>query len=98
MLKAPKRTPYLRKPRAGGLVERLDLAGDSVAAQHAERLDHAEGEAAGEAGEVRRFAQRDERREPAVELGGKPSLDAAQHLLALGRPEMLIGKAAGSWA
>ena len=49
-------------------------------------------EAAGKAGEIRGFAQRHERRELGVELGGEPSLDAAQDLLALDGTEMLIGQ------
>ena len=98
MLKAPKRTPYLRKLPAGALIERLDLGGDRVAAEHAERLRQPIGEAAGEAGQIGGIVQRDERREPSAELRGKPSLDAPRDAFALGRPKMLVGEQLQSWA
>ena len=98
MLKAPKRTPYWRKLARAVWSSALTSLDDRVAAKHAERLDHAEGEAAGKPGEIRSFAQRDERRELGVELGGEPSLDAAQDLLALDGTKMLVGRKAGSSA
>ena len=68
-----------------GLVEGLDLGRRRVAAEDAEILGQAEGEAAGEARQILCLAERHQRLEPRVEMGGKPGFEAFHHALAVGR-------------
>src|SRR5262249_11720416 len=77
---------------AGALIERLDFICHDMAAKYAERLDEPKCQTAGKPGEIGGFAQPKEGAEPRVELGGQPSLDAPQDLLAFAWTKMLVGK------
>ena len=80
------------KLRARRLVERLDLGGRRLAAQHAEIFRQLIGKPAGEARQVGRLAQHHERRDLAAQLGVEPGFQPLQHPLAVRGREMLVGK------
>ena len=80
------------KLRARRLVERLDLGGRRLAAQHAEIFRQLIGEPAGEARQVGGLAQHHERRELGAKLGVEPGFQPLQHPLAVRGREMLVGE------
>ena len=71
----------LAQAGAAVLVEGLDLVGDLGARQHAERLDQAEGDAAGHAGQRLVVAERDQRREVQRDPAVDPVAEAGADLL-----------------
>ena len=71
----------LPEGRPAVLVEALHLLGDLAARQHAERLDEAEGDAAGHAAQALVVAERDQRREMLGDAAVEPVAEPALHLL-----------------
>ena len=83
--------PYLRRPRSRRLVETLDVFGDLLPLQHAERLDDLEGDAAGDAGDVFGGGKREQRTEQPLDMVLEPEIEPRLHRVARRAGELLVG-------
>ena len=79
----------LAQLRARGLIEGLHLLVDRVAANDTEVLDHAEGDAACEAGYVFSFVDLDEWLQSLADDFGQPGIEALKHAFLVGRGQLL---------
>ena len=81
----------MRKRRARGLVEALDLFRDLLPLQHAERFDQLERDTARHAGDVFGCGQREQRRQQLLDMGLEPEIEPRLHQFARRPGQMLVG-------
>ncbi len=82
----------LTELRARLLIEVLHHVGDQLALHHAEALGEAEGDAAGEAREILRLGDIDQRFQPLGDDLVTPGFEAGLDFLAVGAGQVLIGQ------